>query len=309
LGNHSLLGCTSGEIYNALTQATTAQNATTATVAIFLLLILVGAGLLVFAALFERLAIAVALAVVIFFSVFVAVYTWVADGGKLSFSSGGSSNEIDATQLCDGPLVAAIVAVVLAGLFAVCIGSLIQRCSDSARAWLVTIVKFVVGFAVGLLGMLVLFQALERTSWALTQQPDCGPLWGYVGGTVVVAIVFGELSLYVFTYVDLILKCITGAHAFSYGVSGLSAAASSTGKAMPDWAYTLMFAFLATASAAVHLRLLLREAREAQSKAKGTAPTEQTPLVKADGGKSEAKAAAPAILEPDVVRAGLETNT
>jgi hypothetical protein len=208
-------------IYDALTHGADdfSHDSTITSNVVFTVLVVVGSGLLIFNALFERAAIAVALAVVIWLAAFVATYAFVADGGQLLFSTRGTSATIDASQLCDGPLVVAIVAVVLAACFAGCIVAAVERCPAQWRVRLPLLLKFVVGFAVGALGMLILFQALEGTSASLTQQHDCGWLVTFVVLAVFVAIGLGTASIYVFEYVDIILRCVTGGHALACACS------------------------------------------------------------------------------------------
>jgi hypothetical protein len=197
VGNHTKLRCTSGEMYNALFSVSDVFSHADTTITsrvIFSALTIVGVGLLVFGALFEQLAIGVALAVVLFTSTFVATYALVADGGHIRLSTGvGQGPDLDMSSLCDGPLVVAIVTTVLAILAALCIGCIFQRCSW--RTQFEQLVKFVVGFAVGGIVMLVVFQQLEMSSAALTQRADCGALFTYVGFSVVVALMMGGVSV------------------------------------------------------------------------------------------------------------------
>jgi len=104
------------------------------------------------------------------------------------------------------------------------------------------LLKFLMGFTLGFLGMVVVFVILEQADGGYMLQSEHSlELWLYLGATLLVAILLGVIAIYFMFVVGILLRCAAGSFAFAQGIAGLVFACSGGTSTLAIWAYYVIF--------------------------------------------------------------------
>ena len=214
--------CVSSNIFNGLVGnlASTEAGSYTASYVVFGVLIFIGVLLLVFGGYYQTTAAGIALGAVLFLGSFLLLTPLI----QMDPDVNG----------CLAPLLVAAaftVAMLIVMWLIACICHLL-RC----------LLKFLVGFTLGLLTMIVLFIILEQADGgAMLNEENSLELWLYLGATVLVAVLLGVLAIYFMFLVGILLRVATGGFCLAQGVQGIIYASSSGTSGLPFWAFYVLF--------------------------------------------------------------------
>jgi len=249
--------CLSDEVFRGLlsmpTQASHA-DANVVAITLFVFLILLGLGLLLFGAVFDRLFRNVAFGLVFWLITFVGTYAFLIVDNR--------------SEHCVWPIITATVVTLVVALAIY----ILQRLLDVLRP----LFNFLTGFTLGALAMLVLFIFIEQaTDWSMLVSEERLPLYGFAVGTILVAIIGGVGAMYFLPVVDILLRCAAGGYAFASGVSGICSNLNSPLE--PHFIFYLIFGGSALAGALLQLCYTRRQKAAEQAEGK---PSEASRLVK-----------------------------
>jgi len=206
------------------------------------LLIVFGTGLLVFGACFQTASIFVALGIVLFLVTAIV-------GTPLLLQN----PHIDHCWVPLGFALGLTLGILLA------LGLVFYFCS-----LLTKLRDFLVGFTLGLLGMLITFIAIQQAThweWTTHYEQNKPALIGYVCGTVVVGIIVGVISIWFLPVLGILLRCAVGGISLAVATNGL---VGQHGGALPAYAFYLIFIGTAVLGAIWQFMHLERSKREAE---------------------------------------------
>jgi len=230
---------------------------------VMIALLVIGLGLLVIGHLFEVTFLVVSVCSILFIGSFICLYIFAGAGGEIAILAEANA--------CVWPFGVSIGLTVATGL----VLAAIFWCMHTIRG----LINFITGFTLGLLSMLVLFVIIEtNTDWAMVLTTDRTGLYLYASLTAVAAIVAGVLAIFFLPLIHILLRCACGGFLVAVGINGL--VESSTGTALPSWAFHVIFAVSGAVGATIQFCLQNRR-KERQAEDEASSASSSPPLIKA----------------------------
>ena len=213
---------------------------------LFIVLTVLGIGLLVVGSRFEKLLMSVSLGMIMYVALFVFTYIAIEVNEE---QTGETAN------FRDWPLVVAAVVtiallVVLRILF--CLLSFIQPLLDF-------LVGFVLGAVLCLVGFIFLM-AVNDFAFFREAERDLVPVYLFGGLAVLISVIFGVIGIYFLPIVGVALRCAAGGFMLAEGVQGIVGIAG--GEPIPSWAFFTIFGVSAGAGLILQLFVYGRKPKQ-----------------------------------------------